>query len=103
MNHFLHRIMIPLAAGGLIGFLYFLGLWRTVRRLPVTPRPWRLLAGSYLLRIVFALGGFYLLMDGAWERVAAAVAGFIIVRTVMTKRLGTLSSLPRKGAVAWKS
>ncbi|MDI9570999.1 MAG: ATP synthase subunit I [Pseudomonadota bacterium] len=103
MSHFLQSILIPLAAGGLIGFLYFLGLWRTVRRLPFAPRPWRLLAGSYLLRLVFALGGFYLLMDGSWERPVAAVAGFVIVRSAMTKSLGATSSPPRKGAIAWKS
>lgn len=103
MSYTLYQILIPFAAGVLIGFLYFFGLWQTVQRLSASPRPWRLLAISYLLRLIFALGGFYLLMDGAWERLAAAVAGFIIVRVVLTRTLGKTSPPFLKGAVAWKS
>ena len=103
MNYAFYQILIPLVAGGLIGVLYFSGLWQTVRRLPDAPRPWRLLAVSYLQRLVLALGGFYLLMDGAWERLAAAVAGFIVVRVVMTKFLGKITSPAVKGAAVWKS
>ncbi len=102
MNHTLYELLIPLVAGGLIGFLYFSGLWQTVRRLPDAPRPWRLLAVSYLQRLVLALGGFYLLMDGAWERLAAAVTGFIIIRVVMTKLLGKIPAPAMKGAAVWK-
>ncbi len=103
MKYTLYQILFPLVAGSLIGFLYFSGLWQTVQRLPDAPRPWRLLAVSYLQRLVLALGGFYLLMDGAWERLAAAVGGFIIVRIVMTKFLGKITSPAMKGAPVWKS
>ncbi len=69
-------LLVPLIAGALLGLLYFAGLWQTLQRLPGTLHPWRLMAASYTLGLAAALGGFYFLMDGAWERLVAAVIGF---------------------------
>ncbi|MGV8078458.1 MAG: ATP synthase subunit I [Syntrophales bacterium] len=96
-------LITPCIAGGLIGFVYFAGLWQTVKRLPAARHPWRLFAVSYAARLAAALGGFYLLMDGAWERLAAAVVGFLMVRTLMVRGLGPKETLPPKGVPAWKS
>lgn len=96
-------LLIPLLAGSLLGLVYFAGLWQTVKRLPGARHPWRLFAVSYASRMVAVLGGFYLLMDGAWERLAAAVVGFLVVRTLMVRGLGPKDTLPPKGVPAWKS
>jgi F1F0 ATPase subunit 2 len=96
-------LVVPLTAGALLGLFYFAGLWQTLERLPGARHPWRLLLISYAGRLILALGGFYLLMNGAWERLAAAVIGFLAVRTIMIRRLGPQDALPPKGAPAWKS
>jgi len=96
-------LLIPLLAGSLLGLVYFVGLWQTVKRLPGARHPWRLFAVSYASRMVAVLGGFYLLMDGVWERLAAAVVGFLVVRTLMVRGLGPKDTLPPKGVPAWKS
>ena len=84
--------------GSLMGLLYFSGLWQTVRRLADSPRPMRLLMLSSIGRTVLAVGGFYLIMDGSWERLAAAMLGFLIVRAFLVENLGRVP----KGATTWK-
>jgi len=96
-------LVIPLTAGALLGLLYFGGLWQTLRRLPGSRHPWRLLAASYTVRLAVALGGFHLVMDGAWERMAAAMVGFLAVRAAMIRGLGPKDTPSPKGVPAWKS
>jgi F1F0 ATPase subunit 2 len=81
-------LVFALAAGMAIGLIYFLILWLTLKRLPSSPAPGRLLIFSYLARLCLALAGFYLVMDGRWERVASALAGFVVIRSVLTRWLG---------------
>ena len=101
LSHTEH-IIIALGAGMGIGLFYFAGLWRTVRLLCGHPRPFRLLALSYAGRLLPAMGGFYLLLRDGWLYLAAALAGFILVRTALMKILGKFSFLPWKGAAVWK-
>ena len=90
------------AFGSLMSFLYFSGLWRTVRRLADSPRPIRLLMISSIGRTVLAVGGFYLIMDGSWERLASAMLGFLIVRAYLVENLGKVPRSSHQGATAWK-
>ena len=46
-------------AGGLIGTLYFGGLWLTVKRIPASDNPHLLLVSSFFLRMTAALAAFY--------------------------------------------
>ena len=91
-------LIFSFAFGSLMGLLYFSGLWQTVRRLADSPRPMRLLMISSIGRTVLAVGGFYLIMDGSWERLAAAMLGFLIVRAFLVENLGRVP----KGATTWK-
>jgi F1F0 ATPase subunit 2 len=60
-----------------------------VRQLPSVKNPARLLLGSLILRMAVVMAGFYLIMGtGNWERLAAAMLGFIIIRKILTYRLG---------------
>lgn len=79
-------------AGLLLGAFYFIALWRTVRKLPDTPAPLRLMLGSFLVRMAVVLPGFYFVMSGHWERLALALAGFILMRRILTHRLGAAMS-----------
>jgi len=94
MNNSLNTTMLfsliaAFAAGLALGAFYFTALWRTVRQLPVANSPAILMLGSFILRMAVVIAGFYLIMcTGHWERLAAAMLGFIIVRKILTYRLG---------------
>lgn len=74
-------------AGMALGLFYFEGLWLTVRRLSSHPRPSLLMFESLVVRLAVALTGFYLVMDGSWERLAACLAGFFIMRALVSRRV----------------
>ena len=84
------------AAGMALGALYFVGLWQTVKRLPQTEVRGLLLLVSLVARLSVLLAIFYvLLQDGRWERLAAVLIGFVVMRKILTVRLG-----PQKTASA---
>jgi F1F0 ATPase subunit 2 len=80
------------AAGLVLGAFYFIALWRTVRKLPDTPHPLRMMLGSFVVRIAIVLPGFYFVMGGHWERLALALAGFIVMRKLLTRRYGAVAA-----------
>ncbi len=75
-----------------LGGVYFAGLWETIRRLPDAEHPVRRMALSYALRMTLALTGFYLVMQGQWERLAAAMVGFLLMRELILRRFGKTTS-----------
>jgi F1F0 ATPase subunit 2 len=46
------------------------------------------MALSFALRTALALTGFYLVMQGDWQRLAAALVGFLLMREILLRRLG---------------
>ena len=96
-------LLVPFILGSLIGLLYFTGLWQMVQRLPDAQTPLRILLLSYMGRMTLTLGGFYVIMDGAWERLAAAMVGFLILRTLLVRRFGRIPGSSPEGAILWKS
>ncbi|RZM82229.1 ATP synthase subunit I [Leptolyngbya iicbica] len=79
-------ILAFLAGAGLGGF-FFGSLWFTVRQLPTTGWPVRLMVGSYFGRMAIALLGFYLIMQGDWRRAIAGLVGFVTARFMLMRRL----------------
>ena len=77
------------AAGLVLGAFYFIALWRTVRKIPDTQSPARLILGSLVVRMAVVLPGFYFVMSGHWERLVMALIGFILVRKLLTRRFGS--------------
>jgi F1F0 ATPase subunit 2 len=75
-----------------LGGVYFAGLWETIRRLPDVEKPVRRMALSYAMRMALALTGFYLVMQGQWERLAAAMVGFLLMRELILRRFGKTTS-----------
>ena len=71
-------------AGGLLGAIFFGGLWWTVRNGVSSARPALWFLGSLLLRMGIVLAGFYFVSGGQWKRLVACLAGFIIARVVVT-------------------
>ena len=87
----IEKIIILVSAFGVglaLGTFYFAALWRTVQRLPDARHPLRLMIGSFVFRLAVILIGFNLVMAGHWERMAAALAGFILIRLVLTRYWG---------------
>lgn len=81
--------VLAFAAGLALGYIFFAGLWFTVRRLPSARRPWLWISLSLFLRFGISLAGFYLIARGGhWIRVLFCLAGFIAVRLVMTTGKG---------------
>lgn len=74
-------------AGMALGLFYFEALWLTVRRLSENPRPQLLMFESLIVRLAVALAGFSLVMAGSWERLAACLAGFFVMRAVISRRV----------------
>lgn len=85
-----------LAAGLALGAMFFGGLWWTVLRGVTSPRPALWFVGSMLLRTGIALGGFYLVGGGRWERWLLCLLGFLLARLI-TWRL-TRSPAPSRPA-----
>ena len=82
------ELLISFIVGAAIGGMYFAGLWETVRKLPDVEKPVRRIALSYALRMTLVLSGFYFVMQGEWERLAAAMVGFLLMRELLLRRLG---------------
>jgi len=79
------RLVFALAAGTLLGAIFFGGLWWTVRRGVSYKWPALLFLGSVLVRTCIVLFGFYAIATGNWERLLAALLGFIIARILVTR------------------
>ncbi|MBC7703264.1 MAG: ATP synthase subunit I [Rhodoferax sp.] len=83
-------MLLPIALAGLagvaLGAFFFGGLWWTLRRALVSPRPLLWLGTSVLLRSGIVLFGVYVVGHGQWQRMVACLAGFILVR-LLTLRL----------------
>jgi len=86
MNNIFH-LLIALISGFSLGIFYFVSLWVTVRKLPTTQMPIRLFIGSYLGRISITLLGFYLVINGHWERALVGLLGFLLARILLVNRL----------------
>ena len=72
-------------AGGLLGAIFFGGLWWTVQKVVSSTRSTLWLLGSLLLRTSIALAGFYLIARGHWERLLVCLLGFMIARLIVTR------------------
>lgn len=81
------RLILLLAsmAGGVLGVIYFGGLWWTVRKGLASERPALWFFGSMLLRMGIVLAGFYFIAHGHWQRLLLSLLGFVIARLVVTR------------------
>jgi len=74
-------------AGMALGGFYFWALWRSVRKLADEQQVRSLLLG-YFFRLGVVLAGFFLIMGGHWERLVAALLGFLLMRGILVRRWG---------------
>ena len=81
-------LIISFSVGMALGAFYFLSLWKTLQKISDAKNPGFLLVGSYILRTSVVIVGFYLIMGGHWQRVVVALLGFVLMRMILTRRLG---------------
>ena len=86
MNDILALALASLA-GALLGAFFFGGLWWTVQKGVASERPALWFLGSLLLRTGMVLAGFYFVSQDHWSRFLACLAGFVIARVIVVKRL----------------
>lgn len=80
-------LVLSVVAGMSLGVLFYGGLWLTVRWLPGSRRPALLMMTSLVLRAMLVLAGLYLLGAGEGLRLMAALAGVMLSRWILVRRL----------------
>jgi len=85
MNEILSMVL-ALMGGGVLGALFFYGLWVTVKRSVATKIPALWFLGSTVLRTVIILAGFYFVSKGNLQRLLVCLLGFVLARYIV-KRL----------------
>lgn len=71
---------VAFMGGLLLGLLFFGGLRWTVQHLTKVSRPVPFFLGSFVLRTLTALAGFYVIAAGDWLRLTAVLLGFFTAR-----------------------
>jgi F1F0 ATPase subunit 2 len=77
-------LVLAWIAGGLLGAIFFGGLWWTVRKGVLSGQPALWFLGSLLLRTGITLAGFYFVADRHWERLLVCLLGFVMARLAVT-------------------
>jgi F1F0 ATPase subunit 2 len=81
----LTELLLAVLAGAGLGVFYFGGLWWTLRRMQTAAHPGLLLTVSYAVRVGVMAGGLFLVSRGRWEQAAAAVAGMLLCRPLVSR------------------
>jgi F1F0 ATPase subunit 2 len=76
-------LALDFAAGLVLGAIFYGGLWWTVHRIRTkTAGLW--FVGSFAVRTLVTLAGFYVVAGGTWQGAAACLVGFLAARIVVT-------------------
>ncbi|MGI5951253.1 MAG: ATP synthase subunit I [Brooklawnia sp.] len=86
MNQLFTLALLLLAGAGL-GLVYFGGLWLVVRRLAQWRHPGLVMLASLVVRTTVVVLGFWVLLDGQWQRAVAMLIGFVLARIVFARRV----------------
>ncbi|MDD5232695.1 MAG: ATP synthase subunit I [Syntrophales bacterium] len=88
MNPVIH-LSAALLAGILLGGFYFRHLRSSLDSLLENPRPVRGMLFGFAVRLSAVTAGFLLVASGSWERMLAALLGFILARGFLIRRWGS--------------
>lgn len=77
--------ILALLTGVLLGGFFFGGLWYTIQKGLTAKYPALWFLGSILVRTTVVLAGFYFVSGGQWQRMVAALIGFIVARFVVMR------------------
>jgi F1F0 ATPase subunit 2 len=79
-------LMLAWVEGGLLGAIFFGGLWWTVRKGLSSTQPALWFFGSLMLRMSTASTGFYFASGGDWQRLLLCLLGFVMA-SLLVRRL----------------
>ncbi len=82
------HLIIAFLAGLALGAFFSLNLWSSVKKMTDEQTPWHVLFVNFMLRMGVVAVGFYIVMNGHWESMMAALAGFVLMRGILVRRLG---------------
>jgi F1F0 ATPase subunit 2 len=82
-------LVLAWVAGGMLGAIFFGGLWWTVCKGVSSKQPALWFVGSLLLRTGIILAGFYFVSGGQGDRLLACLLGFVIARFILTRLIGS--------------
>lgn len=73
-------LLIAFIEGMLLGVAFFYILWLSVKKIlsSTLALPWFI--GSWVVRMVLAVGGLYFIAMGNWQLLLASLCGFIVGR-----------------------
>ncbi len=75
-------------SGLLLAAIYLGSLWLTVQRIDRLEHPGLWFVTSLIVRMLLLLVAFYFILgDGHWPRLLAALCGFITLRILVTNRV----------------
>ncbi len=77
--------LTALLVGGLLGGVFFGGLWWTVQRAARSAAPARWFLGSLVVRTVVVLAGFYAVGGGQAARLGLCLLGFVLARAIVLR------------------
>ncbi len=83
MNEF-SMLLLSLVTGLLLGFLFFGGLWLTIKKGVSSRYAFIWFTASLLLRTGIVVAGFYFVAGDRWDRLLVCLAGFLIARFLFT-------------------
>ena len=77
-----------LFSGSVLGLLFFVGLWFTVKQAMLSSTPHRWFILSFALRMTLLLMAFFFISKSAqWQDLACALIGFVITRSILIRTL----------------
>ena len=82
-------LLLAAVAGGLIGMIFFGGLWWTVHKGMTSRYAALWFTGSLILRVGVALAGFYFIGRNDWQMMLACLFGFVVARVVVMRLTGS--------------
>lgn len=72
--------MLALLAGGILGAIFYGGLWWTVRTSVSSAQPALWILCSLLIRTGVALTGFFFVSGGSWMQMVQCLLGFVLAQ-----------------------
>jgi F1F0 ATPase subunit 2 len=82
-------LLLAAIAGGVLGAVFFGGLWWTVRKGLSSSQPAFLFLASMLLRTGIVLAGFYFVANQHMDRLLVCLLGFVAARIVVMQMTRT--------------
>jgi F1F0 ATPase subunit 2 len=77
-------LVLAWVTGGVLGAMFFGGLWWTIRKGVSSKQPALWFIPSLLLRTGITLAGFYFVSGSDWKRLLLCFLGFLMARIAVT-------------------